>query len=525
MKRRNKIAACVLCAAMLGSTMTVGVMAEENLPITTEPLTLKVAMPVPSKVEDINTNKLTQYIEEQTGITLEFIELAESDVAMQVNSIMNGGDLPDIFIGYNFPYDVLCSYADAGLLAPLDEYIDEYGTNLKNVILAETGFENALAYATYDDHVWALPSGGVPFTDVYSTFQPYIQMQFLEELGLDFPTTLDELRNVLEVIHENYPDVIPMTAYADANNIFANISQAFQYTNPQNYLKVNDGKVEFIANNEEFKAALQYTKEMVDEGLIDPAAFTQDQNVLATQLAQEGNNVAVLACGYFASGVCDAESEEYQNMKIIGLLEGPNGYKSAQVNKEAATIYTALAVTSACENPEAAFRLFDFFLSDEFALCARVGFEGEQWEKAADGAIARDGEQAWFSLLTTQEWVQPSTNVIWDLAFFTHHSIMNHCEAVTSGAKYVTASEIISQGIKEADTNEALPQLLMDAEMAQEYNEVKNLVMENVKSNIAHFVLGNRSLDEFDDYCAELEAMGVERYVELAQESYDMLTK
>ena len=98
----------------------------EELPIATadNPITLRVAMPVSSKVEDINTNRLTLYIEEQTGIDLDIIEMSEAETATQVNTLMNGGDLPDIFLSSNFPYDTLCTYADAGLLQPLDEYID-----------------------------------------------------------------------------------------------------------------------------------------------------------------------------------------------------------------------------------------------------------------------------------------------------------------------------------------------------------------------------------------------------------------
>lgn len=501
--------------------------ARGGLPIVTEPLTLKVAMPVNSKVEDITTNRLTKYIEEQTGIHLEFIELAAGDeTATQINSIMNGGDLPDIFIGYEFPYDTLCSYADAGLLAPLDDYIEPYGENLRSVIMADPDLgENALAYATYDGHVWAMPSGGGLVTNVYATFQPSIQTEFLDELNMEFPTTLDELRAFLAALHEAHPDVIPMTAHANTNYIFTNISQAYQYTDPYSYLKVNGGTIEFIANNEAFKRALQYTKEMVDEGLIDPAAFTQDTNVLATQLSQDGNNVGVLACGNMHSEVMDTADNEYQQMKILGTLEGPDGYVSAQVNRSAAMVRTSLVVTSACEYPEEAFRLFDFFLSDEFAICARVGFEGEQWEKAADGVLGRDGEQAWFTLLTTQEWVQPSTNVIWDSESFIHSNIMNHCEAAIGVTAYPVSEEIVAQKVKDADTGEALPQLLMSAEDMTEYNELKNLITSNVKSNVAQFVLGNRSLNEFDTFCDELDSMGVDRYIELAQAAYDTVTK
>lgn len=151
----------------------------EELPIATadNPITLRVAMPVNSKVEDINTNQLTLYIEEQTGIDLEFIEMSDAETATQVNTLMNGGELPDIFLGWGFPYDALCTYADAGLIQPLDEYIDQWGYNLKNTILADPDLENALAYATYDGHVYAMPSGGGLVTNVYGTlYAPYSEL-------------------------------------------------------------------------------------------------------------------------------------------------------------------------------------------------------------------------------------------------------------------------------------------------------------------------------------------------------------
>ena len=499
----------------------------EELPISDGSITLKVAIPVDAKVEDITTNKLTDYIQEETGIKLEFIELETTDTATQVNAIMNGGNLPDIFIGYNFPYETLCSYADAGLILPLDEYIDKWGYNLKNTIMADPDLgETVLGYATYDGQVWAMPSGGGMVTNVYSTYQPRIQYYYLDELGLELPKTLDDFRAFLEAVHEKYPDVIPMTAWADKNFIFANISQAFQFTNKDTYLKNNNGQVEFIGNNEAFLEAIKYTKQMVDDGLIDPAAFTQDMNVLSTRLAQEGYNVAVLACGNGYSSVLDSEGEEYINMGLVGALEGPEGYISAQIDPNATTVRTALVVTSACQYPEEAFRLFDFFLSDDFAIKARVGFEGEQWQKAADGVLGRDGEQAWFSLLTAQEWIQPSTNVIWNNERFIHSNIMNHCEAASGvSAKHVVSEEIVNQGIKEMNTYEYLPQLVMSSDEVGEYNELRTLIVSSVDANVAQFILGTRDISEFDDYCAELESMGVERYVELAQKAYSAMSE
>lgn len=498
---------------------------KQELPIANGDITLTVGFPVASKVEDMNTNKLTLYIEEQTGINLEFVELAEKseDTATQINSIMNGGTLPDVFVGYDFPYDTLCSYADAGLLLPLDEYVDEWGYNLKNTIMADSNFgERVLSYTTYDGHVWAMPSGGALMTNVYGKYLPRIQGAFLYELGLELPKTLDEFRDFLAAVHEKYPDVIPFTSYASENYIFSNISQAFQYTDEKTYLKLNGDQVEFIANNEEFKAAIEYAKEMVDDGLIDPAAFTQDKSVLATFCAQDGNNVAALGNGYFVNQAIDSSSEEYYEVLVMGVLEGPNGYASVQL--DSAPVRRSMVITSACEHPEEAFRLFDFFLSDEFAIAARVGVEGEQWEKAADGVVGRDGSQAWFSLLTAQEWSAASTNVLWRNERFIHSSIMNHCEMTSANQRYPFAEQIEALQLADYVTGEKLPQLVMSVEDTTEYNELQELIVDNVNANVAQFILGNRDIAEWDQFCAELESMGVDRYVDLAQAAYtDMI--
>ena len=102
---------------------------------------------------------------------------------------------------------------------------------------------------------------------------------------------------------------------------------------------------------------------------------------------------------------------------------------------------------------------------------------------------------------------------------------MNHCEAADGTEKYPRAIEIVNQKVKELDSGECLPTLIMDTAEMTEYNELKELIVDNVNSNIAQFVLGNRDLSEFADYCAELDSMGVDRYVELSQMAYDNLTQ
>lgn len=498
-----------------------------ELPIVTEPITLTVAIPVAATVEDMDTNRLTLYIEEQTGINLEFIELSTSDTATQVNALMNGNDLPDVIWSYNLPYDMLCSYADAGLIVPLDEQFEKYGKNVYDVIIADLG-PTTLSYMSYDGHIYAVPSGGSAVTDMYTTYNNMLQTDFLEALGMEHPETLEDLYNYLVGVRDNDVngngdpnDEIPMTTWADRNYVFKMVSMAYQYTDEKTYLKMNDGTVSFIATNDLFKEAIEFVKKLVDEKLLDPASYTQDQSVVSTINAQEGNTVGVTACGYYYTSVFDTTGDEYTTLRGLPPLVGPYGYKSAPV--VLASPKVAMVVTSACENVDAAFRLADFMLSDENAIIARIGFEGEQWEKPAEGDLGRNGAPAVFKLLGTQEWVQPSTNVIWNTAGFIHSNVMDGCRASAGKVKYPMTQDVWNFDLPGNVTNEQLPKLLMNADDSAEYAELQQMITEYVDTSIAQFVLGDRSLDDWDNYCKDLEKMGVARYLELAQESIDAM--
>lgn len=365
MKKILSLSLCLVLMLALLVPAYADVTPKGEFPIVDAPCTLTVAVPVSSKVEDIRTNRLTLWMEETSGVTLEFVELSDSDTATQINMMMNSGTLPDIILGYDFPYDVLCSYADAGLILPIEEYIEAYGINVYDVIVADLG-PATMGYVSYDGHIWAMPSGGQLITNKYSHYPARIQGQFLEALGMEMPRTLDEFYDYLVAVRDNDvngngdpSDEIPMIGYASSGYeacIYRFLFSAFQYTDTNTFLKVNeDGKVEFIANNELFKEAIAYLKKLVDEKLLDPASFTQDASVVASRVAPEGSQVGCYATGY-SSDVHDTTSEEYMNLIFTPNMEGPYGYKSTMVEPQ--NVKRSMVVTSACKNPDVAVRFF-----------------------------------------------------------------------------------------------------------------------------------------------------------------------
>ena len=80
-------------------------------------------------------------------------------------------------------------------------------------------------------------------------------------------------------------------------------------------------------DTEGFKEGLKYLNDLYANGLIDPAAFTQD----LSQLGQLANiEPTVLGCytaGHVAMGVDTSNLELSKNYDYLLPLEGPTGYR------------------------------------------------------------------------------------------------------------------------------------------------------------------------------------------------------
>ena len=275
----------------------------------------------------------------------------------------------------------------------------------------------------------------------------------------------------------------------------------------------------FVGNNDLYKEAVLFIKKLVDEKLLDPSAFTQDATTLASRQSAEPYLIGALAIGQQTSSVMDTASQAYNDMVYAYALEGPYGYKATGVAVPA--IRRTGVITTACENPEAAFKLLDFFLTEEAGVACRVGFEGSEWRKAEEGEIGRNGDQAKWTLLKNQEWTQPSTNVFWCAETNNFSDIMNYVydNKPVSNNKYLLECPLPLA--LEYDKKEYLPDLLIDAEDALEYNELKKVITDYVTSSTLLFALGDKPMEDWDAYCAELDAMGLNRYIEMTQAAYD----
>lgn len=137
--------------------------------------------------------------EEETGATLdvEFVEWGDAHDRF-VTSIA-GGTTPDVAeTGTTWTPE----FADAGALAPLDEYVSGAG-------VSDDLVEGLVEAGTYDEQLYGMPWYAGVRSLVYNT-------EMFEQAGVEAPTTWDELEDAAAALKQEFPDKIAVAVPGDA---------------------------------------------------------------------------------------------------------------------------------------------------------------------------------------------------------------------------------------------------------------------------------------------------------------------
>ena len=93
MKAKSSRALAALLALCLPLSLPVAANAEES-----DEKVLHVVVGKPSVVEDMNTNETSMWLEEITGIHVEYEQIPLENINEKVAMMLAGGELPDVFL-------------------------------------------------------------------------------------------------------------------------------------------------------------------------------------------------------------------------------------------------------------------------------------------------------------------------------------------------------------------------------------------------------------------------------------------
>ena len=349
-------------------------------------------------------NEVLNRMMEEAGCSIEWNVMSDS-VAEQVNIRIAGDDLPDAFIGVGFNNYDLANYGGDGTFIDLTPYLtEEYMPNLAKILEENPNIKSAITMN--DGKIYGLPAGeqmgtaGIGKDEDYSIFTvpqfSMINKAWLDDLGLEVPTTLDELHDALKAFKDNDMSAkyygndagttIPMSTGYDqwcwGQNIFY---AGFGFTNWINdvcndLVLKDDGTVDFVCASDEYRKALTYFHDWYAEGLMDQEMFSQTD---AQLMAKTKQGYVGVSTWWYIEELMGDKSGDYV---FLPVLDGPDGTHNVTVRTGGAINSGQLSVTSACESPARLLAFFDKWYEPENTMQMQYGPIGVYFtEKDADG--------------------------------------------------------------------------------------------------------------------------------------------
>ena len=289
---KRKLATLTL-ACMLTVSGVSTVYAGDNLPVDEsgapsafgkyeEPVTVEIVQSINPTItmpegDTATDNYYTRFIKENLNVDISVKwSASSSDYNEKLNLAIAANDIPDILVVNEQQFRKL---AQSDMLEDLTEYYDTYACDvIKQNVDSTDG--KALENATYDGKLLGLPNVQVE-ADGYVLM--WIRQDWLDELGLEAPTNIEELETVAKAFvdnnmgGENTIGIVGPTINGAVYNTFLstnnlnNLDGIFQaYKSfPGYWIEGEDGQVVYGSTTEETKEALAELNKMYEDGILD----------------------------------------------------------------------------------------------------------------------------------------------------------------------------------------------------------------------------------------------------------------
>lgn len=326
-------------------------------------------------------DRIKKYIEEKFNVQFNVSTVTYGTTYLEkLQIVIAGGEYPDLFKA--MWADNIKNYYEDGLLVNMDKIADDNNlTNLKAYLDEARAYQNLTAY---DGDFYAAPMK----IGVYQHGLWY-RKDWLDKLGLEVPTTMEEFYEVAKAFKE---------ADLDGNNTYGFSADSSwwlnhfhcMYTGSWDYKLMEDGTIQHYRALDEMRESYAFWAKMYKEGILDQSICTGTN---ARELFCSGRTGMMMRDCYAKDIQYIMEQTKAINPEaevgIMLLPAGPLG--SHQISGTPYLDYTAISKTA--EDPARIAAILDYILSEEGQNLLRNGIEGIHYTKNADGTITKNIEE------------------------------------------------------------------------------------------------------------------------------------
>lgn len=477
-----------------------------------KPVSIKAWMILTAKVRAIapsfGETEIAKELEKRTGVKVEYIHPLEGQEKEQFNLMIAARDLPDIFIGGLGYYGIQKAFNE-GIVVELNELQTKYGPNLTKLykqypeILPNT--------ATEDGKIYATP---VIKADVKMTEGPMLRKDWLNELGMKVPTTIDEWYTVLKAFKEKKNAKAPLTGTpAQLNN--NSLVGAFGIINTD---FVEKGKYVYGAADLRFKDYLATMAKWYKEGLIDQEFATLNAKLIDAKMT---NGQAGAMIGLSGGNMQTYLNTLYGKGTPYDMVGAPYpALKAGEPAKFLNTIQNINPVgfiTSASKYPKECMAWLDYGYGKEGMMLNNYGIEGASYEMK-EGKPTRLNEKN-----VRADGVNMMPNFV--RAGVDNGPFMNIFENIPMHKQQTEASAAWGKYTKEANAANTTYRGLFTDEEAAKLKSIESELNTYKSEFRMKVIMGQESLDKFDSYVAQMKKLGLDEFIQIKQKGYDKFAK
>lgn len=444
--------------------------------------------------------KVQNYVIEQCGVKPVPVLLPSGSEQEKLNLLIADPNEQLDIIMMNPTWEGWNNLAANGQIIPLNELLDQYGTDIKNAFSGE--LEWLWDPMTDDDgNIYALPRALET-----TSFPVYVRKDWLDKLGLDMPTNVEELEKVLEAFKEadlaGNGQTVPALIASLGEGLNSAISGGFTKYGYGYWLDDTDGKIKPGELQPGYKDCITKVNDWYEKGYVHPDSFTLGWSDYEDLFMADRLGVVIGSYGIVANNIGNLKkiNPEAEYAYADGI-KGPEGF----LETRAKASNSGLMITSKSKNPEACMKLLNWVISDQSNFVTMMyGLEGEGWEWA-------DKEKGHFKVLNTDTYGG-------ELYIWPNNYSLRQIGQVNSETGELTPDwEFMMKDQYRYDTTKDPfdKKIFWDAAAINELAPNVSDVDKMIKENVVKFVTGQRDLAEWDEFVNEdLNKAGLEAYVE-----------
>jgi putative aldouronate transport system substrate-binding protein len=331
----------------------------------------------------LNDTEFARYVQEETGIKVNFISPAVGGGRDAFNLLVASGNMPDIIeYGWNrlpgYPGGPAAALKN-NVIIPLNDLLDTYAPDLKGLFEENSNYDKMVK--TDDGTYYIFP---VMKLDDYlnTTYGLFVRKDWLDELNMQIPVTIDDWYNVLSAFKNEKGASYTFTFHRNTS-----IGSAFNpfsngmFTGAYGFTKgwfLNNGKVAYGAYEIAYKDWLKTMAKWYAEGLIDNNFATNDGSTVDSNILNGLAGACALQIGGGLGRYLPQLRAEDPNISMVAapypvLKSGDEPQFSSLLN---AFDGGGACITATSKNPEYAARFLNYGYTEKGRKTWNYGREG-----------------------------------------------------------------------------------------------------------------------------------------------------